>query len=337
MICGAGLSRQIFFQEDSVHTRNKARTFALIVICILSLSCSTVPGLLATPTPAPTGTPTVTFTPTITLTPTVTLTPTPFYEVEAGSEVKLPAGGFSLNRIKGYDFIVNTASLSIFSDDDNDLNAHLFAYNDKSPLTIKGIANRYTEYLVDNFDEFQASEPVIEIQGDVEKATVDFSGFEDDEPARGRLTIFLPSDSKLVYFIIVAVGDQRWEREGEKVYNAIASSISFFPIAIKEGCPIHKNPGYGASPAVPIRIGGGLRLGDQRVDNYLDALLGPNGELVAYFRTGTEEVNGVSYERYRLEFGRQSKTLYFDIYSSSDLSVPTGMTCSAALPQKTGQ
>ena len=316
--------------------KNKARTIALIIICILSLSCSTVPGFLATPTSAPTGTPTITLTPTLTLTPTVTLTPTPFYEVEAGTEVKLLAGGFALNRIKGYDFMVNTASLSVASDD-HDLNAYLFAYNDTSPLTIKGIINYYAEHLEDNFEEFQVSEPVIETRGNVEKAVVDFSGFENDEPARGRLTIFAPSDSKLVYFILVAVGDQRWEREGEKVYNAIASSISFFPIAVKEGCSIHKNSGYGTSPAVPIRIGGGLRLGDQRIDNYLDALLGPNGELVAYFRTGTEEVNGVSYERYRLEFGRQSKTLYFDIYSSADLSVPTGMTCSASLPQKTSQ
>ena len=316
--------------------KNKARTIALIVICILSLSCSTIPGILATPTPAPTGTPTVTFTPTITPTPTFTLTPTPFYEVESGTELKFLAGGFSLNRIKGYDFMVNTARLSVTSDD-SDLSAYLFAYNDTSPLTIKGIINYYTEHLKDNFEEFQASEPVIETQGNVEKAVVDFSGFENDEPARGRLTIFAPSDSKLVYFILVAIGDQRWEREGEKVYNAITSSISFFPIAVKEGCPIHKNSGYGTSPDVPIRIGGGLRLGDQRIDNYLDALLGPKGELVAYFRTGTEEVNGVSYERYRLEFGRQSKTLYFDIYSSADLSVPTGMTCSASLPQKTSQ
>ena len=313
-----------------MQTNKRRRFLALAILGLVAFACA-APSLAPTATPLPTATPNATFTPTITLTPTIMLTPTPFYDLKTGSESRSLAGGFAFNRLIDFDDHVNTASVSYLTEDRN-VSAFLYAYKSTSALMMTGIANRYIEFLEDDFEDFQPSEPVISTSDGLEKATVDFTGIKDDEPARGRFTLYQPLDSKMVYFIVVAIGDQRWERQGEKVYAAIDSTITFFPIQIKEGCPIHTNPGYGSTGA-PIRIGGGLRDGDQRINNYLDALLGPKGELVSYYRDGVEEVNGLSLERYELQFGRQRRTLFFDIYSSSDVSAPSGMHCSTNLPR----
>jgi hypothetical protein len=115
------------------------------------------------------------------------------------------------------------------------------------------------------------------------------------------------------------------------VFDAIMGNITFAPI-VPATCPVHKNSGYGASAGNPIKIGGALREGEQRINDYLDSLLGPKGEFVSYYRDGTEEVNGVNVERYNIEFGSTWRTLYFDIYSYNPLSLPVGYQCSAPLP-----
>jgi hypothetical protein len=296
------------------------------------MACALTTNILTTPTPVPTTTSTITITPTITLTPTVTTTPTPGYEVEAGTQARLPAGGFSIARIKGYDSRLNTASLSMLSDDGK-VRVYVSAYVNKSPLGTRSLAGRSAQSLQEDIEDFQAADPLVEQHGDVERASVEFSGTQDDEPVRGRLMIFASKNSKYLYMLIMAVGDQRWEREGQKVHDILLTSLSFFSIQTLDPCPTQTNSGYGASPDYPIRIGGGLRNGEQRIFNYLDALVGPRGELVAYYRIGTVENAGVNLEQYTIMFGNQRKDLYFDIYTGTDLTPPAGLTCSAPLPQ----
>jgi hypothetical protein len=309
------------------------RILTLTLIGILSLACSAVPGLAPTPTPSPTQTPAPTFTPTITLTPTITITPTPFYEVKTGPAVKLLAGGFAFKRINGFNGYVNSGS-AFYESKDSKVNVDMYAYYDPSSRYMRATANLFSDYLESRYDDYETSGPIVETVNDMEQAVIDFSGTQDDEHVHGRVAIYQPTESKRVYLIVTAFGDQRWEREGEKVYNALTSSITFFPIELKAGCRVHENAGYGSAVS-PIRIGGGLRLGDKRITDYLDALLGPKGELVAYFRVGAEDENGASLEHYKIYYGKTLKDLYFDIYTSTALSLPAGMACSASLPQPT--
>lgn len=97
-----------------------------------------------------------------------------------------------------------------------------------------------------------------------------------------------------------------------------------------------KDPTYGYSKDVPVPVGGGFGEGSHNVYRYLNALLGPDGQVVHYVRVGTccpfktpkspfdgeglLEVYEVSYE------GGKPVRLYFNWYESGELCIPKGLT-----------
>jgi len=286
-----------------------------------------------TNTPTITFTPTKTFTPTITFTPTLTFTPTPFYEVKTIGELTMQAGGFSIPDLTTYEVNDYAASVYYYSLD-NYVQAKVYSfvsYDASNPLAV---LREKVDELKKDYDDLQATDAVTERLDSYEITSMDFTGTRYDEAAQGRLAVIAPPGSKPIYFFIVAIGDQRWDREGSKVYQTLLDGLSVFPVEAANRCRISSSPSYGFQAGAFIPIGGGLREGGQRITDYLDTLLGPNGEFIAFRREGIEPYGSVNLEKYSILFGGLTQTLYFNIYASSDLSAPNGMQCSAPLPAR---
>lgn len=95
---------------------------------------------------------------------------------------------------------------------------------------------------------------------------------------------------------------------------------------------------YGYDKSNPIKVGGSNESsGPKNERRFLNALLGPNGEDVTYFRAGSccafKTPNGLidntgMLDRYRLTWTGSSDTLniYLNMYDKGDLMVPVGLT-----------
>jgi hypothetical protein len=97
-----------------------------------------------------------------------------------------------------------------------------------------------------------------------------------------------------------------------------------------------KDAKYGYSEKTPILVGGGFGKGSENTYRYLNALLGPNGEVVHYTRVGTccsfktknSPFGGKGVlEIYEVHFeGGQAKRLFFNWYDPGKLMIPFGLT-----------
>jgi len=95
---------------------------------------------------------------------------------------------------------------------------------------------------------------------------------------------------------------------------------------------------YGYNKFNPIKVGGSKESSGPRNERrFLNAMLGPNGEEVKYFRAGSccafKTPNGLMdntgmLDRYRLTWTGSSDTLsiYLNMYDKGDLMVPVGLT-----------
>lgn len=94
---------------------------------------------------------------------------------------------------------------------------------------------------------------------------------------------------------------------------------------------------YGFDKSNPIKVGGSREsLGPRNERRFLNALLGPNGEKVTYYRTGSccsfKTPNGMNnlglLDRYKVTWNGSSDTLhiYINMYDKGDLFIPVGFT-----------
>lgn len=312
------------------------RKLTLIALSFILTACSAVSNLIATETPTPlpptpTSTATIVLTPTRTPKPTATITLTPFYDVlGARSAVTIDAAGFKFLPVKGYDVDDNNGGASMQSEDEM-VTAYFEAYKAPRGVHIEISIKLVVKNLEERYKNVTVTDP---LEGKTDGApyiSIDFVGEENHDPIAGRVTIYQPIGGKMIYLTVLANGDQRWEREGQSVYDQLADNISFFFITPWRACPINANGGYGYSLGSPIRIGGGLGAGSFLTRNYLDALLGPEGELVEYYHEGTADFGGQTYDEYTILYGSTFKTLYFDIYNYERPFAPSGLQCSAPL------
>ena len=93
---------------------------------------------------------------------------------------------------------------------------------------------------------------------------------------------------------------------------------------------------YGYSEKLPVMVGGGLGNGSTNTYRFLNALLGPGGQVVHYRRVGTccpvptknspfgdtglLEVYEIRYD------GGTTRRLYFNWYDKGALAIPAGLT-----------
>ena len=98
---------------------------------------------------------------------------------------------------------------------------------------------------------------------------------------------------------------------------------------------VSTNASYGYSPKNPVEVGGGIDSGPLNERRYLNALTGPNGEAVAYIRSGsccpTKSPNAVFgnkvvLDNYRVtwEGSNDTVSIYINMYDSGKLLAPKG-------------
>lgn len=95
---------------------------------------------------------------------------------------------------------------------------------------------------------------------------------------------------------------------------------------------VSKDPTYGLSEKNPIETGGGPK--NER--RYLNALAGPNGEQVSYYRAGSccpvKSKNGLMgmamLDNYRVtwEGAKDTVSIYINMYDTAPLKAPMGFT-----------
>ncbi|MBI5841725.1 MAG: hypothetical protein HZB19_16665 [Chloroflexi bacterium] len=308
-----------------MHRKKFAIASTILSLVILACQAS---GLIATPTPPP---PTLTATSTLTPTPTASPTPTAFL-AEQTSPISFPAGGFNFAPIRGYERDLSSYRAILTSPDEQ---VRLVLEGDTRPpgVHINTIMKSYMEAFAAGIHEFsQGERRDVTIDG-VEGISADYTGTLDEQPVKGRLTILAPEDSKLLTIVAQAIGENRWDREGELAYSAIIKNLSLFRPEISVSCPIAKDRDYGYTQEKPIKVGGGADFGSEMEKGYLSVLLGPRGEIVGYYWDESVEVNGVILDKYTIRFGNTYKTLYFDMYNDEELQVPFGLNCSTILPR----
>jgi len=97
------------------------------------------------------------------------------------------------------------------------------------------------------------------------------------------------------------------------------------------------DPSYGFDPANAIKVGGSKESsGPKNERRFLNALLGPNGENVGYYRTGSccfvKTPNALFGDKAPLDeykvYWMNSDTLrlYLNMYDEGDLKIPVGFT-----------
>jgi len=290
------------------------------------LACSSAAKLIPTNVP----TPTLTKTPK----PTPTITPTPFYKVEPGRRISIPSGGFSFSQPLGYDVLENDSTSAYLLNSDGMVNIVVFSHPRPRGLSIDGVVKYMFEDMDTWYDDFNHGDPVRTDLDEVTSISTEFTGTDETGPLRGNLTVYQPGKSKLVYVVITTRGDQRWEREGQKLLDLTKDNLEFFRIKSLQDCPTTKNPDYGTTRTKPIMIGGGESDGMNRIIRYLEALLGVNGEVISYWPGETTLADGVELEVFELQVGNLFRTLYFDTTKFEELHVPTSLTCSAPLPEE---
>lgn len=114
-----------------------------------------------------------------------------------------------------------------------------------------------------------------------------------------------------------------------------AKKVSSKPIPFKI-LGVSEDKSYGFSEKNPIHVGGVKSMqGPQNEQRYLNALLGPNGEEISYFRRGSccsfKTPNGFMntglLDVYKVSWGgSDTMTLYIDMYDYGTLYAPVGFT-----------
>jgi len=100
--------------------------------------------------------------------------------------------------------------------------------------------------------------------------------------------------------------------------------------AATSACPISDDPTYGVTATNPIKVGGDMLYVAARSMRYLQALRGPSGEGLHFWRLGSfEGPDGTMLDVYQVEHDSTVHHLYVDGYRSAELRAPRGLVCAA--------
>jgi hypothetical protein len=306
------------------HSARKKLVITLLALTVLA--CQGAQDLMATATPFPS--PTTTLTPTITTTPTRTPTPTVTPLVIQGEKVlKVTSGGFSFAPLKGFDLEKDNYQVYMESPDGK-IFVRLMAEGPFPGELLGSTVEHMMDYMVEQYsDVVETSRDRVELNG-IKGISVLFSNEDSHEPFISRITVFQPPDGKLLYLEVNASSKTLWESYGEQLYQTVTKDLTFFEIKPWAGCPISRSKDYGYKPDKPIKVGGEFLDGPQREREYINALLGPGGEVVSFYRKGSENKGSDILDVYVIFFGGQKRILFLDMYHYEKPEAPFGMTCS---------
>ena len=105
------------------------------------------------------------------------------------------------------------------------------------------------------------------------------------------------------------------------------------PLIITE---ISTDSAYGLTPVKPVEVGGAFANGPYNERRYLDALAGPHGEKLKYYRAGSccpvKSENGMMgmavLDNYRVSYAgtKDTVSIYINMYDKGTLKAPVGFT-----------
>lgn len=306
--------------------------YALLILSLASFACSSqgLPSLSFNPTATPTQPPTSTSTPAPTQTPSPTDTPAPTATppLKPGATYSLKEAGFSFKSMSGYRASVQSDWATVSSQDDQVVFTMLMQPAIKEQSLEEAI-NDFLSAGGEGLDALEAGAPYPMLVDDKQGLGVDLTG----DRQKGRLVAVTPGASQIFFAYELATssqGEDRWASEGELVFNAVLTSIAFFPPeGVLAYCPVSTDPTYGFKPENPIKVGGEDFEGPLRELAYLSILRGPKGQPVSYARKGSFTFNGVILDQYEVTYaGLETPIeLYFDEYHLEDVQIPAGFTC----------
>jgi hypothetical protein len=96
-------------------------------------------------------------------------------------------------------------------------------------------------------------------------------------------------------------------------------------------CPISDDPSYGATPANPIKVGGGPMYVMARSLRFLETLRGPAGQGLHLKRLGSfDGPDDTTLDVYQVDYDGVVRQLYVDGYRFAAPKAPLGLVCGAA-------
>ena len=296
------------------------RSFKLILISALLVGCGIQ-------TPEPTALPAPTFTSTPLPTPTLTPTPT---ATPALRTVKVEADGFTLHIPNSLGFEVTNKILGVYDQEGTFLASFMRSPFDGRTNSPEDVIDNYIKAITERGAKFTRSESTPITIGGVRGVSVEVTGILSDRPIEGRAVAVVPVQDSVLFAIGVSnleSGPDAWQTTGSVYFEAMLDTVEFIEVQNRGGCSISEDKTYGFTEANPIRVGGDFLEGPARERAYLDNLLGPNGEILAYERNGSISSGDTILDVYHITGANIDVVLYIDEYRYEPLQAPYGFTC----------
>jgi hypothetical protein len=284
--------------------------------------------------------PTVTDTPLPTNTPkpTNTLTPTPESKLELGERLEVIPGGFSFQPIQGYDNDVDGAGLGVFDQDGMIIISIYGVTTYSGEQTYEEIIDEFlAEIEARGAGKFEKGEAYSITVDKIEGIAFDLTGTMFESPLEGQTILVMPKETQFLYGLAIAnvgIDKDKWEKEGSRIFETLLETIKFIDMQDFEGsaCLVSTDNTYGYTKDNPIKVGGDWFDGPARERAYLDALSGPNGEIVSYERNGSLNYGDTILDEYTVRYAEETVILYLDEYTYEELMAPVGFTCWVPIP-----
>jgi hypothetical protein len=250
----------------------------------------------------------------------------------------LEEGGFSYHAPEGY-LPTFRPGLVTLSSPDESVFVMLTGGSSNTDVDLESTVLGFAAFAGQNvISEMEIGESYpLSVQGMDGKA-LDVAGEFFASHIHGTIVALSPSVRQL--FVAFAIGieegdNHTWQREGTATLQAVLDTLTFFePVPMPAFCPLTADATYAYSPDNPVRVGGDFLEGPLRERAYLEHLRGPDGQPVAYERTGPFEYNGMMLDMYEVRYPGQAEpaVLYVDEYHFGPPKAPIGFSCEGQFP-----
>lgn len=191
----------------------------------------------ATSPPVPTSTSTSTLTPAATIEPVETQVIGPIATAKKilrlGTMTALGEAGFSFRAPIGFIERYQYGQVTLTSDDGNTVLSLIGGRSINSEDTESDLFD-FADLISDTFQELNIGAPYQFLVEDVEGLATDVDGIWGGSPISGRILVASPDEEQIFYALAISSNNTSgsgWEPEGRQAFEAVLSSITFFPPA----------------------------------------------------------------------------------------------------------
>jgi len=269
--------------------------------------------------------------------PTDPIEPTPVSTIEVilGDYEEIEHGGFRYPYLPDYWHTYRPGSVTLASEDQM-----VYITMGIVPMlpdqTLGDSLRAFMFSMSHDISNFDASEYYPLSVGNVEGLAADIEGSLFGRPSIGRIAMASHYEERVIVIFAFAA-EARWRTEGETLFNALLTRVEFFEPTPMEGfCPISSDSSYGYTEDNSIGVGRGDTLVGPSLERaYLDNLVGPGGQPVAYSRIGSLQTDDTILDIYEVKIVETSRTvrLYLDLYNLDQFMIPQGFYCAWSMQQ----